>query len=716
MLSNTLFSLIFLLCFVSTSWSQITFQHSYLSNNAYGKTCNNLLITPEGDYLFSGRLYGNNENYLYLTKVNAAGDVFWSYKYELTSINASDNFEKLIQTNDGGYLITTVRYNPATISQETILLKLTANGSISWSRSIANNLGDLGLISVLQADDGNFVLTGSHEIGIGAAENFYVLKISSSGSIIWDFRAGFGGGDRIVGRNIKKTSDNGYIIVGHISGGNLTDQKGIVIKLNTNGMLDWHHMYDINDIDFFNSVDTTSDGGYIIQGAVRNSTINTVNSDDIAVLKINPIGTIEWAKAFYVPNYQFNRGHFIKTTVDNGYIISGTRTLGRTLIKLDNLGNYSWSRSFSISGNIGSVAIALTNTIQENDGGYTLANLSPTLPSEIHLIRTNTIGQSQCNEVGLNFSSTNINYAVSTPQYTQFAGDIVVNSISFTATPFPLIKQTLCESICIEPELDSNLSYLFCDEGCIDFPNPISIQTEGTTIDWNFSNGIYSNLETPSICFDNANGSLLNSIDLNIKVTSRTGCESTVQYNNLITISTTPKAFCTYLPDSVRIDDPIVQFYNESENAIAYEWSFGDGSYSSETDPLHTYPSVANAYQVKLLAKDHSGNCSDTYELTIPISDEIIFYIPNAFTPDDGSQNTIFKPIMTSGVEPYQYRMVIYNRWGEIIFISYDYEKGWDGLYNQILVERGVYIWRIDFKETMTDKKHAHTGHVTVLR
>ena len=67
--------------------------------------------------------------------------------------------------------------------------------------------------------------------------------------------------------------------------------------------------------------------------------------------------------------------------------------------------------------------------------------------------------------------------------------------------------------------------------------------------------------------------------------------------------------------------------------------------------------------------------------------------------------------------DPFDFHLMIFNRWGELIFESYNAEIGWDGTYSdQGLVQDGVYVWNIDFKETMSDKRHTHYGHVTVLK
>ena len=75
------------------------------------------------------------------------------------------------------------------------------------------------------------------------------------------------------------------------------------------------------------------------------------------------------------------------------------------------------------------------------------------------------------------------------------------------------------------------------------------------------------------------------------------------------------------------------------------------------------------------------------------------------------------KPVFTEGFDPYDYHMTIFNRWGEILFESYNAAYGWDGTYKGLgLVDDGVYIWQIEFGETHTDKRNVSRGHVTILK
>ncbi|MBK6528006.1 MAG: gliding motility-associated C-terminal domain-containing protein [Crocinitomicaceae bacterium] len=191
-----------------------------------------------------------------------------------------------------------------------------------------------------------------------------------------------------------------------------------------------------------------------------------------------------------------------------------------------------------------------------------------------------------------------------------------------------------------------------------------------------------------------------------LNVTSPFGCFGSSSISNYITVYDQAEAEFSFAPQIINIDDTEVQFTNASDFADTYQWDFGDTTpYVIQVNPSHTYPVAPNQYLVTLIASNN-GMCPDTAQQLVIIQDVIIFYVPNIFTPDGDEFNEGFFPVFTSGYDPYDYHLTIFNRWGEVVFESYDAAYGWDGTYSdQGLVENGVYIWQIEFKENMSDKK-----------
>jgi gliding motility-associated-like protein len=93
-----------------------------------------------------------------------------------------------------------------------------------------------------------------------------------------------------------------------------------------------------------------------------------------------------------------------------------------------------------------------------------------------------------------------------------------------------------------------------------------------------------------------------------------------------------------------------------------------------------------------------------------------IFYIPNTFTPDGDEHNNLFVPVFTNGFDPANFELEIYDRWGELIFQSFNAEKGWNGHFNGELSQVGTYVWKIMYKNPDLDEYKVITGHVNLIR
>jgi gliding motility-associated-like protein len=104
------------------------------------------------------------------------------------------------------------------------------------------------------------------------------------------------------------------------------------------------------------------------------------------------------------------------------------------------------------------------------------------------------------------------------------------------------------------------------------------------------------------------------------------------------------------------------------------------------------------------------------YTTTIQRCPEELIYIPNTFTPDGNEINHVFLPIFTSGFDPEDFYLTIYNRWGELIFKSYNSEIAWDGTYNNTICQNGIYTWIIVYGDKNNDKKTLIKGNVNLIR
>jgi len=184
-----------------------------------------------------------------------------------------------------------------------------------------------------------------------------------------------------------------------------------------------------------------------------------------------------------------------------------------------------------------------------------------------------------------------------------------------------------------------------------------------------------------------------------------------------ICIESNPIAEFSAFPQSFSDLNQIIEFTNNSQGATSYLWSFGDSNSSLEENPSHLYEETEGGMYVTLIAYSDFG-CVDSVSTVIPFDEQEIFYVPNTFTPDGDNFNQVFLPVFYSGFDPFNFELLIFNRWGEIVFESHNTEVGWDGSYSDQagVVSDGMYTWKITYKSPKTDERKIIVGHVLVLR
>ena len=156
-----------------------------------------------------------------------------------------------------------------------------------------------------------------------------------------------------------------------------------------------------------------------------------------------------------------------------------------------------------------------------------------------------------------------------------------------------------------------------------------------------------------------------------------------------------------------------VHFNDHSYGSIAtWEYDFGDGGYASQQSAIHEYMDPGTYWTVLTVTDQH--NCVDTASVLITVIPDVIIYVPNAFTPNDDGINDIWLPIISNNGDAF-YEVLVYSRWGELIFRSNDPNVGWNGKHNGKLVEAGVFTYKITYGDYF-NKKYQKTGTVTVVR
>jgi hypothetical protein len=208
-----------------------------------------------------------------------------------------------------------------------------------------------------------------------------------------------------------------------------------------------------------------------------------------------------------------------------------------------------------------------------------------------------------------------------------------------------------------------------------------------------------------------------------LKVTDDNLCEDST--TKLVEVYPIPTSSFTII-DNYQNRQGQVLLENNSTDANAYEWDFGNGEYSQDVSPVYAYQEDGT-YEIVLIAWN-SFDCPDT---TLQVYEILLqgLYIPSAFVPtDDNPELRIFKPV---GKNLKQYRLEVFSAWGHLIWSSTALDsngapaEGWDGTYDGEMLPTGTYTWKAsgqfvngEYWEGMPDRdgKIKPYGTVTLIR
>ncbi len=205
---------------------------------------------------------------------------------------------------------------------------------------------------------------------------------------------------------------------------------------------------------------------------------------------------------------------------------------------------------------------------------------------------------------------------------------------------------------------------------------------------------------------------------MNVTVTSELGCVTTATFAGIANIIANPVADFTFSANPTTIFETVVKMQDKSSpNVVNWTWSSPGSTPNNSTyqNPTFHYPEgVVATYPVQLIVETPEG-CVDTTVRILSVISDIIFYAPNAFTPDGDEFNQSWK-FYVSGIDEYNFELLIFNRWGEIIWETHDVNSTWDGTYNGQPVTTGAYTWIARVKDVYTDAKKTFNGAINILK
>lgn len=343
-------------------------------------------------------------------------------------------------------------------------------------------------------------------------------------------------------------------------------------------------------------------------------------------------------------------------------------------------------------------------------------------PLELTISPNDAICIGESSEVSVEITGGNGDYFYS---WTANGAPFVPDATSFTVTPltntyYCVTANDGCESspvtACTEIIVNALPYPVFTADtrkGC----NPTLVNFETSllpseTAEWLIDG---ENYVSPSVTHEFTS---VGFYDVFLEITNEFGCMANLTETDFIEIVEAPNANFFISPNPTTIFNTTVALNPLLEvPEYTYFWEIPGATPANSTDinPTVVYPEgIASTYEVTLIVTNEIG-CVNATTAMLEVLPDLIIYAPNVFTPDGNQLNNTWR-IYMEGIDVYNYNCKVFNRWGEIVWESFDVTGAWNGTYDNQLVPAGVYVWVVNAKDRSSDKVHNFSGSITVIK
>lgn len=679
----------------------------------------NKVVQDSSNHVFLGSASGSG-GAITLHKINQNGSLVWAKKYG-AAVSHSDHSAwgcHIIYDHSDSTIVATATINDP--SQKILLTKIKASdGSVVWSKSIGSSGADQSRM-IVNTGDGYAVVghsssfpSSSSNLGITLDASFgnkdvILFKTDYSGALQWVRQ--YGAADRDKGIGLQYDSVSKGFLISAYSNSSYFDAINfdpVFIRVDSLGMIACQATSPTLPISNYTlsvstaTLDTTSI-------TVANHT--TVISDYIPIdefvclsCQTTPLFTV--SDTLVCPN---DSVYFINTspqglTCFQEWDISGDKfpgyrdtviyswdMPGSYLIQLySSCGNSADTFDFNIT--VAAPPSVVTDTLLEACEGDSIQLLALGITGPSDYYWSNGVDNGDKYIPAVSGDSLWV-YGVDE----NGCKDTTFTKVFFTEIEAEALSLPICEDDTALFEITSRITYGVYDNMSLYAPDSVVLSHPDSTAEVLFDiPGFYT---------------------IPITITTQNGCS--LEITDTITIYPKPIMRASIVDSLASEFSAYIYTLNHSDSIHTFRWDFGDGSNTVATynPEIHQYPlREPSKYTITIEAESPKG-CLQYDSLYVRIKEELVYHIPNTFTPNDDGKNEIFTPIFYSGFDSTFLDFKIYDRWGAEVFSTQTFNVGWDGTINGEGAKTDVYIFVIQFRSKENPEIIIERGRLNLLR
>jgi hypothetical protein len=358
-----LFTLTFL-CLTFISNGQITWEKLFSAKNT--DVFRSVKEVPAGGYVAAGYTSDStvSDTDAYVVRMTNAGDTLWTYRQNI-GLSKKDLFYKVIVTADGGFVMCGYTSSITGISDDILIVKLNSSGQMVWTKTLGGSGRDRAQ-EVIELSNGSFVVTGYTTSSPASYYDAFLYKINSSGDSLW-YKLYATGSFLYDDANCVRALSNGGFLMGGQSANGANGFDQFLIRTDDSGNVLWTKKFGTAGTDNIESIEVGNNCFYLSGGTSGAG----MGGDDGYVVKTDTLGNVIWSKTYggsFPDDF-----HTIQITGDGGLVMAGTTSStgplqpNMWLMRTNADGDSLWSNTYGGDNHDHGYS-----AIQTSDGGFAI--------------------------------------------------------------------------------------------------------------------------------------------------------------------------------------------------------------------------------------------------------------------------------------------------------------------------------------------------------